>query len=392
MKEIQGSIADSVRSCRRLVQPFIILCAAIVLVACPTATDNSQKLVFMTEGLMVSVPTLTEGMQMAPVTLPAAEGGSGTLAYSVDPTVPGLSFDPATRVLSGTPTVAGTHLLTYTAMTSDGDEVSLDFTVKVISSLVGTWQNVDTYIDDDGERETRTTTLTFTMSRFIVANILSRGGVAIDGWSESGTWTSTDTTVTRIWIDDHSEGPVEVIKDYHWGDAERNTLLVHRWEWGDPASSADFERYTRLADPIPGGLTGTWTHDGWWNHGELGRVEQTITFMITTDTFTEVDRNEYPNGDVEINTRVGNLTIDRENQFLRVAVTSASLEWNGVPDDFDGVESVGHEFRYGYAASGQPDILNVSTRWEEQSWNEELMMYEDNEEWPYGTYWRLFVR
>ena len=328
---------------------------------------------------------------MAPVTLPEAEGGSGTLSYSVKPTVPGLSFDPATRVLSGTPTVAGTYRLTYTAMNpdgDDGDEASLEFTVKVVSSLIGTWQNVDTYTDDDGERETHTTTLTFTTSRFIVFNILSRGGVAIDDWDENGTWTSTDTTVTRIWGEDV---PMDVIKEYHWGDAERNTLLVHVWERGDPTTS--FERYTRLADPIPGGLTGTWTHRETWDHDERGEVQQTLTYTIAADTFTEVDRNEYPNGDIELNTRVGRLTIDREHQFLNVAVTSASLEWNGDTDeDFDDTRWVGHEFRYGYAAAGQPDKLSISPRWDEQEWNDETMMWEDHEEYPYGTYWRLFTR
>ena len=266
-----------------------------------------------------------------------------------------------------------------------------------LPTLLGTWQRVDTYTDDDGARETHTTTLTFTTSRFILFNILSRGGVAIDDWSESGTWTSTDTTVTKIyhnWIDEldaRSEEPIEVVKEYYWGDAERNTLLVPHWEWDDPATS--FERYTRLEDPIPGGLTGTWIHHGTWDHGELGEVQQTLTFTITTDTFTEVDRNVYPDSDIETNTRFGNLTIDQENQFLKVAVTSASLERNGEPDeDFDDTESVGHELRYGYAASGQPDKLSVSMRWEEQDWNDETMMYENDEEWPYGNYWRLLTR
>ncbi|MDE0024476.1 MAG: Ig domain-containing protein [Spirochaetaceae bacterium] len=384
-----SSIVGTALSHRGLARPFIVLAAAMVLAACPQAAKTPPELSFGTEGLMVAdVPTLTTGMQMAPVTLPEAEGGSGTLSYSVKPAVPGLSFDPTTRVLSGAPTVAGTYPLTYTAMTSDGDEASLDFTVKVVSSLIGTWQNVDTYTDDDGERETRTTTLTFTTSRFIVLNILSRGGVAIDDWSENGTWTSTDTTVTRTWIE---EVPMEVVKDYHWGDAERNTLLVHHWEWGEPATS--FERYTRLADPIPGGLTGTWTHRGTWDDDELGEVQQTLTYTITADTFTEVDRNEYPNGDIEINTRVGGLTIDRDKQFLKVAVTSASLEWNGDPDeDFDDTRWVGHEFRYGYAAAGEPDKLSISPRWDEQVWNNETMMWENNEELPYGNYWRLFTR
>ena len=251
-----------------------------------------------------------------------------------------------------------------------------------LPTLLGTWQRVDTNTDDDGARETHTTTLTFTTSRFIVFNVLSRSGVAIDDWSESGALDQYRHHRHEN-LDRRSLRGVRSrsSKEYHWGDAERNTLLVHHWEWGDPATS--FERYTRLADPISGGLTGTWIHRGTWDHGDLGEVQQTLTFAITTDTFTELDRNVYPNGDVEINTRSGSLTVDQENQFLKVAVTSASLEWNGVSDeDFDDTESVGHEFRYGYAASGQPDKLSVSVRWEEQDWNDETMMYENSEEFP----------
>ena len=87
-----------------------------------------------------------------------------------------------------------------------------------------------------------------------------------------------------------------------WGDAERNTLLVNHWEHDDPETS--FERYTRLEDPIPGGLTGMWIFYDTWDDDESGEVEQTLTFTITTDTFTEVDQNVYRNGDVETNSGV----------------------------------------------------------------------------------------
>ena len=93
-----------------------------------------------------------------------------------------------------------------------------------------------------------------------------------------------------------------MVKEYLWGDAERNTLLVNYWEHDDPETS--FERYTRLEDPIPGGLTGMWIFYDTWDDDESGEVEQTLTFTITTDTFTEVDQNVYRNGDVETNSGV----------------------------------------------------------------------------------------
>ena len=56
--------------------------------------------------------TYTLGAAIDVATLPAATGG-GELTYSLTPEVPGLSFDPQTRRLSGTPTEAGEYLMTY---------------------------------------------------------------------------------------------------------------------------------------------------------------------------------------------------------------------------------------------------------------------------------------
>ena len=73
----------------------------------------------------------TSGTAIAAVTLPAAGGGDGALTYSLAPNVPGLTFDPATRRLSGTPTRAGTYNLAYTATDADGDSDSLRFAITV---------------------------------------------------------------------------------------------------------------------------------------------------------------------------------------------------------------------------------------------------------------------
>ena len=67
------------------------------------------------------------------LTLPAATGGDGMLAYFLLPFLPdGLSFDPDTRTLSGTPLEAMTET-TYTlsALDADADVASLTFTLDV---------------------------------------------------------------------------------------------------------------------------------------------------------------------------------------------------------------------------------------------------------------------
>ena len=75
--------------------------------------------------------TYTVGTAIASLVLPAASGGDGTLTYTLTPGIPGLTFDAATRRLTGTPTDAGTWNVTYTATDTDGDTDSLRFAVTV---------------------------------------------------------------------------------------------------------------------------------------------------------------------------------------------------------------------------------------------------------------------
>ena len=86
-------------------------------------------------GLTVADQGYRVGTPVADLTLPEATGDDAPLSYSISPALPeGLTFEPSTRVLSGTPTVAqGTTIYTYTARDSDGDEATLTFKITVES-------------------------------------------------------------------------------------------------------------------------------------------------------------------------------------------------------------------------------------------------------------------
>ncbi len=73
----------------------------------------------------------TVGTAIDTLTLPMATGGDGDLTYSLSPSVPGLTFNATTRQLSGTPSTAGTHVMTYTVTDEDGDTDTLGFTITV---------------------------------------------------------------------------------------------------------------------------------------------------------------------------------------------------------------------------------------------------------------------
>ena len=86
----------------------------------------------------VSNQTYTAGTPIAPLTLPAASGGDGTLTYSLVPSVPGLSFNASTRRLTGTPSSADTYIMTYTVRDADGDIATLNFTLTVVMRVLTT--------------------------------------------------------------------------------------------------------------------------------------------------------------------------------------------------------------------------------------------------------------
>ena len=94
-------------------------------------------------------------------TLPEASGGDGTLTYSISPPLPaGLTFDAATRVLSGTPTTPQAAVLyTYTATDGDAEEPfsasltsSLTFRITVEAVATVTLSAASTEVDEGEDR------------------------------------------------------------------------------------------------------------------------------------------------------------------------------------------------------------------------------------------------
>ncbi len=82
--------------------------------------------------------TFTAGDAIMPITLPEARDGPDSLpsinTYTLTPLPAGLAFNATSRILSGTPTQAGTTDLTYTATNGDNDTDSLSFSITVTSA------------------------------------------------------------------------------------------------------------------------------------------------------------------------------------------------------------------------------------------------------------------
>ena len=113
-----------------------------------SATDNagaSTSLKFTIEvvpsvsfGDMIADLTFVRARPIEPVVFPGAEGGAAPLAYALAPALPeGLTFDVASRILAGTPTVVtdGKKPYTYSATGANGSRDSLQFALEVLSSV-----------------------------------------------------------------------------------------------------------------------------------------------------------------------------------------------------------------------------------------------------------------
>ena len=79
----------------------------------------------------------TAGAAIADLVLPEASGGTGELTYGVSALPAGLSFDAATRTISGTPTAVtdGAVTIVYTATDEEENAAALTFTITVNEEL-----------------------------------------------------------------------------------------------------------------------------------------------------------------------------------------------------------------------------------------------------------------
>ncbi|NTE03468.1 T9SS type B sorting domain-containing protein [Agrobacterium tumefaciens] len=100
-----------------------------------TATFNLT----VTPALSLAAGTLPDGVTgtvYVPQTIPAAAGGTGPYTYTANSLPPGLTFDPTTREISGTPTQIGNYTIPVTVTDANGITFTANYTLKVTDPLV----------------------------------------------------------------------------------------------------------------------------------------------------------------------------------------------------------------------------------------------------------------
>lgn len=111
-----------------------------------TATDANGNTVSRDYTIIVRDPLLlpaatlangTVGITYPSQTIPTATGGNGPYVYSSPaPIAPGLTFNPSTREVTGTPTQSGTFTFPVTVVDADNNSVTTNYTIVVGNPLV----------------------------------------------------------------------------------------------------------------------------------------------------------------------------------------------------------------------------------------------------------------
>ena len=122
--------------CRRVISRNAALALTLVTVLVLSGCDvlnRDRKPGF--GGATIDAQFYFQGAAIPNLTLPEANGGDGSLHYTLDPPPPpGLRFDSATRVLSGTPTeTLELTTFVYTVQDADNDRDARRFTMRIIA-------------------------------------------------------------------------------------------------------------------------------------------------------------------------------------------------------------------------------------------------------------------
>ena len=329
---------------------------------------------FPAEKLTISLATMVVGEPVTE-TLPEAMGGKEGVVYSLSPDVPGLTFDPATRVLSGAPATPGTYDMTYTATDSatGGAMESVTFTIVVNARpltnqerILGTWQKTFDWWHEDVIIGTFVDFLTFTETRFI----LVRSHYLMDGsfdesWTQTGTWTITDEEIVRKWYHNHDDDDetdnvlTELRKPYFL--VGNGDLVVNHWADTSGEDRA-LDRMARVSDPslaLP--PVGVWVFE--WHSDEDDWYDIMTMTLASDGTFTWSEQN--PDGTHTLSAR---WDFDPDNYFINL--TGATETWtetgqSPVPGDRT---REARFLRYAYAPmpSESGKRMIAVSRWQEE--------------------------
>ena len=230
-----------------------VLAAAAAAAGLGTILDDDVDLM-PTFDASVPPQHYTEGDPVPPLVLPLAKGGDGPLVYGLAPAPPpGITFDPGSRTLSGTPSSGlESTPYEYTATDQDGDAATLSFTITVVPR--------QTRIDRI-ERASRA-----------ILPVVAR------------TWTDMAATAVEARVD-HAESGTGV-RIGAWGNGEYRQLSggeSHPVDWSGEIGGGGVALDAKLGPNFVAGVAATHL-EGWFDYTDVGgqeNVEGTYESRVT---------------------------------------------------------------------------------------------------------------
>ncbi|SEA87163.1 gliding motility-associated C-terminal domain-containing protein [Pedobacter hartonius] len=101
-------------------------------------TASSNYTITVKDPLVLNTIVLSDGtvgVNYPTQTIPAATGGSGVYTYTAANVPPGLTFNPATREITGTPSQSGTFTVSVTVTDNAGAALTVPYTLRVTGTL-----------------------------------------------------------------------------------------------------------------------------------------------------------------------------------------------------------------------------------------------------------------
>ena len=257
-------------------------------------------------------------------------------------------------------------------------------------TFIGTWSTLSGWYKDNEHLGNRRHTLTFTTKKRaieVVEHICDPDQSCPDreDWASSGTWSKTDTTITRTWLDD--DELQNVVKNYYWGDEAGSVLLMNSWDNDRPEEGREFKAYTRVADPGIS-LTGTWT---WTYTDEEEDITRVVTYTFAEDGTLTYSRLRTERNNVRLLSLIGTYTHDLEKRVVLHTITSAQRTEDGEEASTTDIHT-GHTLRSAYAPASDANTIALSPFSEEQAYDRVAMDWINDIDRPFGDYGRLFQK
>ncbi|SFH48037.1 Ig-like domain-containing protein [Pedobacter insulae] len=111
---------------------------SIVATDSKNCTVTTPFSIVVNNAMALGAATLPNGMVGKPYpsqVLPAATGGTSPYTYTATGLPPGLSFNPTTRAITGTPTTAGPYTVTLKATDNAGNFITKDYPLTIAPAL-----------------------------------------------------------------------------------------------------------------------------------------------------------------------------------------------------------------------------------------------------------------